>query len=169
MLRAARQFKTYQLIIAGAPGIEPSEYNQYIDESGGDVKIIFNQTYRLLQQSTAALVTSGTATLETALFRVPQVVCYHTAFSTLVGGIFKYFFHVKYISLVNLIAQKEIVQELFAQRFSEQNITHELDLLLNNKQYRAEMLAGYDAVIHQIGKPGASVRAAKLIYTSLNI
>ena len=169
MLRAAGQFKAYQLIIAGAPGIEPSEYSQYIDESGCDVKIIFNQTYRLLQQSTAALVTSGTATLETALFRVPQVVCYHTAFSTLVGGIFKYFFHIKYISLVNLIAEKEIVQELFAQRFSEQNITHELDLLLNNKQYRAEMLAGYDDVIHQIGKPGASVRAAELIYTSLNI
>lgn len=160
MLRVAARFPEYQPVIAGAPGIDPEYYRQYTDPS---VQILFQQTYPLLQHSDVALVTSGTATLETALFRVPQVVCYYVPAGRLATFIFKHFFHTPYISLVNLIAGKEVVQELFGERFSEKNITTELGRIVHNKTYREKMLQHYDEMIRILGKPGASIRTAELI------
>ena len=160
MLRVAAQFPEYQPIIAGAPGIDPAYYQQYTDDS---VQILFQQTYPLLQHSDAALVTSGTATLETALFRVPQVVCYYVPAGRLASFIFRHFFHTPYISLVNLISGKEVVQELFGARFSEENITTELKRIIHDKTYRETMLQNYDEMIRILGKPGASARTAELI------
>lgn len=165
MLRVAARFPEYQPVIAGAPGIDPEYYRQYTDPS---VQILFQQTYPLLQHSDVALVTSGTATLETALFRVPQVVCYYVPAGRLATFIFKHFFHTPYISLVNLIAGKEVVQELFGERFSEKNITTELGRIIHNKTYREKMLQHYDEMIRILGKPGASRRAAELIVGRLN-
>lgn len=160
MLRVAAQFPEYQPIIAGAPGIDPAYYQQYTD---GSVRILFQQTYPLLQHSDVALVTSGTATLETALFRVPQVVCYYVPAGRLASFIFRHFFHTPYISLVNLISGKEVVQELFGERFSEKNITTELKRIIHDKTYRETMLQNYDEMIRILGKPGASARTAELI------
>ncbi|MDH6358987.1 lipid-A-disaccharide synthase [Parabacteroides sp. PF5-9] len=165
MLKVATAFPAYHPVIAGAPGIDPEYYRQHIGNH--QVSIVFDQTYTLLQHSIAALVTSGTATLETSLFRIPQVVCYYTPAGSLVSFVFRHFFHTKYISLVNLIADREVVQELFGKRFSQKNIQNELDRILNDTAYRNQMLAGYDEVIQVLGEPGASQRTAELIYSYL--
>ncbi|NDW18149.1 lipid-A-disaccharide synthase [Dysgonomonas sp. 216] len=165
MLDVVARFPDYQAVIAGAPGISPEYYNQYLTT---DSKIIFGQTYRLLKYSEAALVTSGTATLETALFRVPQVVCYKTPIPKIVYWVYKHILTTKYISLVNLIADKTVVQELFAKFFSFSNIHSELSMILNNAIYRNNMLSGYDEVINILGHPGASARAAEVIVNSMN-
>lgn len=166
MLEAAAAYPGYQAVIAGAPGIEPDYYRQYT--GGRSVRIVFGQTYRLLQQSAAALVTSGTATLETALFRVPQVVCYKMEPKRLSYFIFTRFFPIDYISLVNLIAGREVVRELFSVRFSLENIRAELTRILTDTAYRENMLRGYDEVIGRLGEPGASERAARIIYKNLS-
>ena len=165
MLRAAACFPQYQPVIAGAPGIDPDYYRSYMGDS--DVRIVFGQTYALLRESEVALVTSGTATLETCLFRVPQVVCYYTPAGKLASFVFKHFFHTPYISLVNLIAGREVVQELFGGRFSLESIRQELGRIINEPAYRQAMLDGYDEVIRILGEPGASERTARLIYNSL--
>lgn len=165
MLQVSAAYPDYQAVIAGAPGIDCDYYNTYIKNH--PVKVIFGKTYPLLQHSKAALVTSGTATLETSLFRVPQAVCYYTPAGKLASFIFRHFFHTKYISLVNLIAGQEVVQELFGERFSQKQIQDELERILHNENYREKMLKGYDDVIHTLGKPGASKRTAQLIYHSL--
>ena len=159
MLSAASAFPDFQLVIGGAPGIRPDFYQSFLKKQPATV--VFNQTYSLLQQSKAALVTSGTATLETALLRIPQVVCYRTKFKRLSSFIWKHFFKVKYISLVNLIADKPLVRELFNMDFSEENIRHELSELLYNTSYIDSLQAGYDEVIERLGAPGASERAAQ--------
>ena len=158
MLRVAASFPAYQPVIAGAPGIDPALYTSFLAESSA--QIVYGQTYDLLLHSDVALVTSGTATLETALFRVPQVVCYYVAAGRLASFIFKHFFHTPFISLVNLIGGREIVQELFGARFSEENIHAELARIVRDPAYRQRMLAGYDEVIERLGEPGASRRAA---------
>lgn len=165
MLKAVSGFSTHQLVIAGAPGISPEYYQPFIRNFS--VSIVFDQTYCLLKQSDAALVTSGTATLETALFRVPQVVCYKTPVGRLVSFVWDHFFKVKYISLVNLIAGKEVVKELFGKYFSVDNIRKEVDNLLNDKSYRKKMLREYDSIIQRLGKPGASQQAASAIYETI--
>ncbi len=165
MLDVASSFPEYYPVIAGAPGIDPSHYDQFT--TGREATVIFGQTYSLLQYSHAALVTSGTATLETALFRTPQVVCYYTAAGRITGFIFRHFFTVPYISLVNLIAGKEVVKELFADKFSFRSIREELDRILHDESYRKRMMDGYDEIIELLGQPGASERTAKLIYNSL--
>ncbi len=165
MLAVAAAYPNHQAVIAGAPGIERAFYRKYMGDSA--CKIVFDKTYSLLQHSNAALVTSGTATLETALFRVPQVVCYYVKAGKVASFIFRHFFHTKYISLVNLIAGREIVQELFGARFSYREIHDELGRILNDADYRNRMIAGYDSIIRLLGQPGASQRAARLIYTSL--
>lgn len=165
MLRVTAQFPDYQTVIAGAPGIDPEYYQLYT--GGQAVGIVFNQTYRLLQQAQAALVTSGTATLETSLFRVPQIVCYKTPIKHIVSFVFDRFFHIRYISLVNLIADETVVQELFAGRFSVPAIRQELNKILRDEACRQTMLDGYDRVIRILGQPGASQRAASLIVESL--
>ncbi|MDR1645092.1 MAG: lipid-A-disaccharide synthase [Tannerellaceae bacterium] len=161
MLKVAASYPAYQPVIAGAPGIDKAYYDLFTQ--GYPVKIVFGQTYSLLHHSQAALVTSGTATLEAALLRVPQTVCYYTPAAKLSGFIFRRFFHTPYISLVNLIAGKEVVQELFADRFSFQAIHAELERLLHQPDYRSRILNGYDEVISASGHPGASRRAAQYI------
>lgn len=160
MIEAARSFPQYQFVVAGAPGIEPDFYKQYIDSS---TKIVFGQTCRLLQQAEAALVTSGTATLETALFRVPQVVCYYTAAGKLVSFLRRHILKVKYISLVNLIADCEVVTELVADGMTVANIKKELAKIVPGGSGRSLMLSEYDRLIAILGEPGASERAASQI------
>ena len=165
MLRVASAFPEYQAVIAGAPAIDPAYYRRYMGDS--PARIVYDKTYSLLQHSEVALVTSGTATLETALFRVPQVVCYYVMAGRLASFIFHHFFHIPYISLVNLIAGREVVRELFGARFSEANIREELERLTCDTTYRERMLEGYDAVIRRLGAPGASREAARLIVDAL--
>ncbi len=160
MIEAARSFPQYQFVVAGAPGIEPDFYKRYIDSS---TKIVFGQTYRLLQQAEAALVTSGTATLETALFRVPQVVCYYISAGKLVSFLRRHILKVKYISLVNLIANREVVTELVADGMTVSNIKKELAKIISGGSGRSHMLSEYDRLIGILGEPGASERAAAQI------
>ena len=161
MLRVAARHPEYQAVIGGAPGIEPDYYAPYLQ--GYDAHLVFGQTYPLLSHSRVALVTSGTATLETALFRVPQVVCYKVIGGKLANFVFEHFFHTPYISLVNLIAGREVVQELFGARFSEEQIEAELSRILHDTDYRSAMLQGYDDIIRELGSAGASARTTSLI------
>ena len=145
MIEAAEPFTDeYQLVVAGAPSIDDDFYAPFIE--GKPVTLVKNQTYPLLAQATAALVTSGTATLETAQFNVPQVVCYKTPVPRLIRLAFKLFIKCKYISLVNLIADREVVKELFADRFSVENIRAELRRLLPGHDARTTMLFDYREV-----------------------
>lgn len=160
MLEAIKPFaEDYQFVLAGAPGIDPAYYQNYIRRDV-PLKIVFGQTYRLLQQASVALVTSGTATLETGLFRVPQVVCYHTPIGKVISFLRKHILKVKYISLVNLVAGKEVVRELVADTMTVANIRAEVDALLNDKVYRQSMLDNYDEMIRILGPAGASYQAA---------
>lgn len=165
MIRAASSFGGYQLVLAGAPGIDADYYRAYIGDA--EVKIVFGQTYELLSHADAALVTSGTATLETALFRVPQVVCYHTPIGCVIAFLKRHVLKVKYISLVNLIAGREVVRELVADTMTVAQIKAELGCILTDESWRREMLAGYDDVGRRLGEPGAPARAAQLIASFL--
>ncbi len=163
MLEAVKGFaEGYQFIIAGAPGIDPSVYEKY-EVSFPPVKVLFSQTYRILAQSDAALVTSGTATLETALLHVPQVVCYRTPMPALSYWGFTHILHTPWISLVNLIYGDEVVKELFAKFFTVDNIRRELHQLLHVKSYRHNMLDRYREIEQMLGVSGASDRAAEII------
>lgn len=164
MIQAARSFSDYQFVVAGAPGIEPDFYRQYID---ADTEIVFGETYRLLSHATAALVTSGTATLETALFRVPQVVCYYTAAGKLVSLLRRLVLKVPFVSLVNLIAGKEIVTELVAGDMSVRAVKRELALILSDGKKRPQMLEDYGSLIRSLGEAGASERAARQMLEAL--
>ena len=169
MLEAAKPFaEKYQLVLAGAPGIDPEYYQKYVN-SDVPVKIIFGQTYRLLQQAKAALVTSGTATLETALFRVPQVVCYYIPMGKVISFLRRRILKVKYISLVNLVADKEVVRELVADTMTVANVRAELDALLNDVAYRENMLREYDRMIEILGPAGASRQAASKMIELLSL
>lgn len=158
MIDAVSTMKDYQFVIAGAPSIE-SEY--YADSVKEGVHIVYGQTYELLSHSIAALVTSGTATLETALFKVPQVVCYDMPLSWLMSFLRRFFLKVKYISLVNLIADKEVVKELVANDMKVANIKKELASILPGGDGRQTMLDDYQHIIQILGAPGASERAAE--------
>lgn len=166
MTEASKDFPQYQFVIAGAPGIDPEFYRPFI---GKDTKIIFGQTYPLLSHATAALVTSGTATLETALFRVPQVVCYYTAAGKLVSFLRRHMLKVPYISLVNLITGHEAVTELVADGMTVANLQAELRQILPDGAKHAEILADYDRLIQLLGEAGASQHAAESIISSLKI
>lgn len=166
MLKAIEMFKSHQIVIAGAPGIEESLYDEFIPQK--NASLIFGQTYNILAQANAALVTSGTATLEAALLNVPQVVCYKTPVPKLSYWAFKNILHTPYISLVNLIANKEVVKELFAKFFSVESIHDETEKLLFDSKYRQKMLDEYQLIQDILGKENASEKAAKLIYTRLS-
>lgn len=167
MLEAASRYADkYQLVVAGAPSIPHEYYSKFI--SGHDVSIVYNQTYPLLAHSCAALVTSGTATLETALFGVPQVVCYETPIPKVIAFLRKHLIKVRYISLVNLIANKNVVTELVADTFSVENIAGELGRLLPGEPTRAAMLDGYAEVKQRLGKENAPDNAARIMYRLLN-
>ena len=165
MLEVARHFEDYQMVIAAAPSIEKSYYKKYLGDS--EAKMVELQTYELLTHSTAALVTSGTATLETALLNVPQVVCYETPVPKLIRFAFKHIIKVRFISLVNLIADKEIVQELLADRFSIYNIANELYRILPGQPARERMLADYQIVREHLGDAVAPDNAARIIVEKL--
>ena len=165
MLEAVKQFPDYQCVVAGAPGIEDAYYEEFI--KGASVEIVHNKTYDLLSRSTAALVTSGTATLETALFNVPQVVCYKTPVPHLIRFAFNHIIKCKYISLVNLIADKEVVQELLADRFSVHHIREELGKILPGQTGREQMLQGYEEIRTALGDTCAPDNAAKLMVSLL--
>ncbi|MBY2897370.1 lipid-A-disaccharide synthase [Bacteroides fragilis] len=159
MIRAASAFPDYQLVLAAAPGISPEYYAEFV--KGTNLQVIFGRTYRLLQQADVALVTSGTATLETALFRVPQVVCYHTPVGKLVSFLRKHILKVKFISLVNLIAGREVVRELVADTMMVENMRNELKRLLFQEDYRRKMLDGYEEMARLLGPAGAPRHAAR--------
>lgn len=161
MLQATKDLTDYQMVIAGAPSIEREYYDEFI--SGYDVNIVDNATYELLSHSTAALVTSGTATLETALFRVPQVVCYETPLPRIIGFLRRKLLKVRFISLVNLIADSEVVPELVADTFSVENIRRHLLDILPNQKGREEQLCGYDEVKRRLGNNKAPDNAASII------
>lgn len=168
MLEMVPHFPAYQFAIAGAPAQEKTFYESILRKSGGSataVKLIANQTYALLSQSEAALVTSGTATLETALFGVPQVVCYRG--SRLSYLIARRLVKVEFIALANLIAGKAVVKELIQNDFNAANLRHELAALLE-PQNRARIQEGYRLIREKLGLPGASRRTAALIVEYLN-
>ena len=165
MVEAVKRCKNVDLaMVAGAPGIDPAFYQPFLKDTG--IKVAVNQTYELLSWARAALVTSGTATLETALFRVPQVVCYETPIPKVIAFLRKHLIKVKYISLVNLIADREVVPELVADTFSVDNIYTELEKILDGPD-REAMLQGYDEVSRRLGDEKAPDNAAKLMYDKL--
>jgi lipid-A-disaccharide synthase len=158
MLSVVDSFKEYQFVIAGAPSQEYHFYKQFIKTD--NVCFIANKTYDLLSISFAALVTSGTATLETALFKVPQVVCYKG--STISYQIAKRIITLKYISLVNLIMDREVVTELIQNTFTKGNLTTELTKILT-ESHRKELFLAYYELEEILGGKGASKEAARLI------
>ena len=166
MLEAARHFEDYQMVVAAAPSIAESYYKKYLGDS--EAKMVKRQTYELLSHATVALVTSGTATLETALLNVPQVVCYETPVPKLIRFAFKHIIKVRFISLVNLIADKEIVQELLADRFSIRNIANELYRILPGQTSRERMLADYQLVRDRLGSEVAPDNAARIMVEKLS-
>jgi len=166
MIQAASAFTDYQMVLAGAPSIDKSYYLPFIE--GHNVTLIENSTYALLSHATAALVTSGTATLETALFNVPQVVCYKTPIPPVIRFAFNHIIKVKYISLVNLILDKEAVSELFADRFVVSDIQKELQSLLIGGDKREEMLNNYEQLHAILGNEVAHDNAARIMFKILN-
>ena len=166
MIEATRPYADdYDVVLAGAPSISEDYYTPFIENT--HVRLVHNQTYHLLSQATAALVTSGTATLETAMFGVPQVVCYKTSFPWLLGHLRKVVLKVKYVSLVNLIANREVVKELVADSFSVSNIHRELDAILQGPA-RQQMLDGYAEVRQRLGDKVAPDEAARKMLELLN-
>lgn len=161
MIEVAERFEDYQMVLAGAPSIEDEYYDKFLE--GSPVRVVKNKTYQLLSHTTAALVTSGTATLETALFNVPQVVCYETPLSKLIRFAFNHVLKVDYISLVNLVANKEVVPEMFADKFTIDGIANELYKIMPGQPARERMLAEYQEVLRELGSKVAPDEAASIM------
>jgi lipid-A-disaccharide synthase len=155
----------YNLVLAGAPSVDASYYEPFLE--GSAVQLVSNQTYQLLSQATAALVTSGTATLETCMFSVPQVVCYKTPLPLITGFLKRRLLKVPYVSLVNLIARREVVPELVADSFSVDNIRRELESLLPGGSQRERMLSDYEEVHRLLGESHAADEAASIMVNQL--
>jgi lipid-A-disaccharide synthase len=164
MLKATKDFSGYQLVIAGAPSMPASYYDQFT--TGYTPGIVFGQTYDLLSNATAAVVVSGTATLETALFKVPEVVIYKLSTATYIIG--RPFVHIRFFSLVNIIMDRQVVRELLQFNLAS-DIQKELNQLLFDKEYKNEMLAAYNELAVKIGSPGTSGRVARSIFSFLNL
>jgi lipid-A-disaccharide synthase len=162
MLEALSDFEDYQLIVAGAPNLDHSFYESIIGKS---TKIVYNQTYDLLSASEAAVVTSGTATLETALLGIPEVVCYKG--SAISYQIAKRLIKIRYISLVNLIMDREVVKELIQQECNKENIQHELKLILKGGLQREKMLLDYTELKKKLGAGGASKKVAQSLLKTI--
>ncbi len=163
MLSVIHHYPDYQFVIAGAPSVDPEVY---IKLTKNKIPLLFNQTYATLQQSSAAMIVSGTATLEAALIGVPVVVCYRSSFISY--HIAKRLIKVKYISLVNLIMKREVVRELIQHEFNSENLKNELDKLLPDSAARQKMLADMENLKKILGREGASGRAAERILGYLN-
>ena len=158
MISTKKQFPNYQFVIAGVSNLSKEFYERYLSD---DIHVVFDQTYDLLAHSEAAMVTSGTATLETALFGIPQVVCYKTSWASY--RIAKMLIKVPYISLVNLVAQKEVVKELIQDELTSDNLVYELKKILNNLEARKAQLAEYQLIKEALGEVGASTKTGKRI------
>lgn len=172
MLKGVAPFlqKGFVAVIAAAPNISKEYYNRIIDKAigtAGNVFLVKDSTFALLSHSAAAVVTSGTATLETALIGTPQVVCYYTPLGPIVSWLRGKLLHVPFISLVNLIAGKEVVPELVADTMTPRNITTHLGGILPGGNNRQAQLDGYALMTHRLGPAGAPDRAAKIITTLL--
>jgi len=154
MLEAAKAFPDYRFVIAGAPSLDDDFYNPLLKDS--PVELMMNKTYSLLKAASASVVTSGTATLETALFSVPEVVVYRTGLLSYLAG--SIVLKIPFISLVNIILQKEAVKELIQTRLTER-IKAELEALLHDADYRDELLKNYELLHSLLGRPGAAERA----------
>jgi len=165
MIEATAAMTDCQRVVAGAPAIDDEYYNRFIGKT--DVRKVTNETYALLTHSTAALVTSGTATLETALFGVPQVVCYKTPLPHIIAFLRRKILSVKYISLVNLIADREVVPELVADTFTIDNIRRHLLSLMPGQPERQAMTDGYKEVSRRLGDTSAPENAARLMHRML--
>ena len=163
MLKVAPHFPQYQFVIAGVSSLDKALYKGIIGDS--DAFLIENQTYELLQCSSAAVVTSGTATLETALLTVPEVVCYKA--SGITYWLARWMAKVKFISLVNLVMDREVVKELIQQDLTVDNIVQELNLLLHDSKRQRQLLEEFDDLKEKLGKAGASEKAAVLIVNEL--
>ena len=161
MIEVAERFEDYQMVLAGAPSIEDEYYDKFLE--GTPVRVVKNKTYQLLSHTTAALVTSGTATLETALFNVPQVVCYETPLPKLIRFAFNHVLKVDYISLVNLVANKEVVPEMFADKFTIDGIANELYKIMPGQPARERMLAEYQEVLRELESKVAPDEAASIM------
>ncbi|MCF6365121.1 MAG: lipid-A-disaccharide synthase [Bacteroidales bacterium] len=164
MLKVAEKFNDYQFIVAAATSLEKNVFEQYINKQ--NIKLIYNDTYEILKHSEAAIVTSGTATLETAILNIPELVCYkgeHISYQ-----IAKRLVKVDYISLVNLVMQKEVIKEFIQYDMTVENITKELELLLNDDVYKNTMLKNFEEMRKKLGGKGASERTAEIIVKSLN-
>ena len=161
MLQVVRHFPEYQFVVAGSETIDQSLYDQYVKDQ---VKVIFGKTYDILNNAEAALVTSGTATLETALFRVPQIVCYKPGYVTF--HLLKRIIKIRYICMVNLILDRKAVQELIEGDLNEQRMVRELKALLAPEN-RLNMLAAYEELEEKLGGQGASERVAELMIEDL--
>jgi lipid-A-disaccharide synthase len=159
MLATVPRFPQYQFVIAGAPSFDEAFYRQYTE--GASVPVIFGATYDILNHAEAAVVASGTATLETALFDVPQVVVYKG--NALSVAIARLLVKIRFISLVNLIMDRGVVKELIQEDCNPDKITEELKLLLEDNSYRSAMLRNYDELDQKMGEAGASARTARLI------
>lgn len=165
MLSVVKDFPDYQFVVAGAPSLEEEFYREVA--AGKDMKIVFGKTYDVLRCSQAALVTSGTATLETALLNIPEVVCYKgSRISYEIGK--RVVKHIQFISLVNLIMDKEVVKELIQNDLSYKNLKHELELILNTPK-RDSILREYAQLRQKLGGAGASARTAELIVSDLGL
>lgn len=164
MLKVVDKFPEYQFVVGCAPSLPEEYYKSLIGNE--NVQLVFNKTYQLLQVASAALVTSGTATLETALFYVPEVVCYKgNKISYLIA---KNLIKVKYISLVNLIMDKPVVKELIQNDLTPENVEAELKLLLTNHKVQRQLLDDYEDLRYKLGNAGASNNAATVIFDDLN-
>lgn len=159
MVRAAKEFPEYEFVVAGAPSISEGQYLKILE--GSNIKIVYDKTYNLLQNAYAAVVTSGTATLETALFRVPQVVIFKTGGITYHIG--RFFVKIRFFSLVNLIVDRELVKE-FLQFNLARDIEVELRRICKDERRRQQVLDGYDQIIDSLGSDGCSNRIAKRIW-----
>lgn len=160
MVAMADQFPEYQFVIAGAPSFKIDFYKQFFLE-GNAIPVLFNSTYDLLKNAKAAIVASGTATLETALFNVPQVVVYKGNAITI--GIARALIQIRFICLVNLIMDKLVVKELIQGDYNTTTVKAELEMLLHNEEYRNAMLKNYDQLDIKMGSAGASAKTAGLI------
>ena len=162
MLEAARRFPGYTITVCAAPGIEDTFYTPYLREG----ETLTRDTYGAVQKASAAIVNSGTATLETALLGCPQVAVYHLACSRLIGLIRwaqPLFFSIKHFTLVNIIEGKEVIKECIANDFTEAKVAAELDRLLHDEEYKKEMLASYGHLYSLLGDKPASATAARII------
>lgn len=163
MLKVASNFTDYQFIVAATPSLEKEVFEKYSHQY--KIKLIYDDTYNLLRHSEAAIVTSGTATLETAILNIPELVCYKgDAFSYQIA---KRLIKIKYISLVNLVMDKEVIKELIQYDMTAEKISNELEQILNNNVYKNTMLKNFDEMRNKLGGKGASKRTAEIIIKSL--